>query len=376
MELTKEQLQAQETFKAFVDEHVAPFADDFDREQKIPDELITLIAGHGYFGLIVPEQYGGKAADMITYGLLCEEMGRGSASLLSLLTVHGMVIQAILRWGSSTVKEQWLRKLAAGEVIGAFALTEPNVGSDAGSVQTTAVKTDGEFVLNGMKRWTSFGQRADLFLIIAQCEGKPTAFLLTRDTPGLSVKPIRDTFGFRAAMMAELTMDNCHIAEGNLLGRIGFGVTHVATHALDYGRYTVGWGCVGLGRACLEASLRYTAKRVQFGTYLRKHQLIQHMITDMIASVTAARLLCLNAGRLKDTGDPRTIMETSIAKYFSSTMVVKAALDAVQIHGANGISMDYPVQRYLRDAKVMEIIEGSSQMQQIIIARYGYQEYL
>ncbi len=376
MELTKEQEQAREAFKVFVNEHVAPHADAFDREQRIPEELIMLIAQTGYFGLIVPEQYGGKAGDMITYGLLCEEMGRGSASLLSLITVHGMVAQAILRWGSSAVKERWLRKLAAGEVIGAFALTEPNVGSDAKSVETIAVKKDGEFVLNGTKRWTSFGQRADLFLIIAQCEGKPTAFLLKKDTPGLSLEPIKDTFGFRAAMMAELTMNNCHITEDNLVGRIGFGVTHVATHALDYGRYTVGWGCVGLGRACLEASLSYTAQRVQFGTYLRKHQLIQHMITDMIVSVTAARLLCLNAGYLKDAGDPRTGMETSIAKYFASTMVVKAALDTVQIHGANGISNDYPVQRYLRDAKVMEIIEGSSQMQQIIIARYGYQEYL
>ncbi|QWR77832.1 acyl-CoA dehydrogenase family protein [Candidatus Magnetomonas plexicatena] len=376
MELTKEQEQAQVEFKAFVNEHVAPFADTFDREQKIPDELIALIAQNGWFGLIVPKEYGGMAADMITYGLMCEEMGCGSASLLSLLTVHGMVIQAILRWGSSVLKERWLRKLAAGEVIGAFALTEPNIGSDASSVETVAVKTETGFILTGKKKWISFGQRADLFMIIAQCEGKPTAFLLEKSTPGFSIAQITDTFGFRAAMMAELTMDNCLIAEENMVGRIGFGVTHVATHALDYGRYTVGWGCVGLARACLEASLKYTAQRVQFGTYLRKHQLIQHMITDMIASITAARLLCFNAGQLKDTGDHRTIMETAIAKYFSSTMVVKAALDAVQIHGANGISCDYPVARYLRDAKVMEIIEGSSQMQQIIIARYGYQEYL
>ncbi len=373
IELTPQQKESQASFKSFVDKEILPYADQYDREERTPPELIRKIAEQGYLGATIPKENSGSGMDMITYGLLCEEIGRGSASLLSLLTVQCMISQVILKWGSSAHKEYWLPKLAKGEIIGAFALTEPQIGSDAKSVKTIAVLSNDSYLLNGEKKWISFGQVAELFLIFAQCEGKPSAFLVEKNSPGFSVKPINGLLGFRSAMLAELQMKACQIPEKNLIGRVGFGFSHVANSALDYGRYTIAWGCVGLGRACLEACISYTSERKQFSVYLKEHQLIQEMIADMITNVKAARLLCLNAGYLKDSGDPGLIMETSVAKYFASKMAAKAANNAVQIHGANGCSSDYPVQRYMRDAKIMEIIEGSSQIQQMIIARYAYQ---
>ncbi|MCB0167231.1 MAG: acyl-CoA dehydrogenase family protein [Anaerolineae bacterium] len=373
LELTPQQKQQKETFRVFVDQEISPYADQYEQEERVPPETIKKLADQGYLGALIPEENGGLGLEMITYGLLCEEVGRGSASLLSLLTVQGMVAQAILKWGSSAQKTYWLPKLAAGEIIGAFGLTEPDVGSDAKNVQSTAtVSTDG-YRLNGRKKWISFGQIADVFLIIAQCDGQPAAFLVERRRVGFSTHPITGMLGFRAAMLAEVHLQDCYVPAENLVGRVGFGFSHVAGTALDYGRYCVGWGCVGLAQACLEACLDYTRKRKQFGTYLKEHQLIQQMIAEMIANIRAARLLCYQAGYLKAIGDPNSIMETSIAKYFASKMAYQAAGDAVQIHGANGCSSEYPVQRYLRDAKIMEIIEGSTQMQQMLIASYGYQ---
>ncbi|MDM8548452.1 acyl-CoA dehydrogenase family protein [Desulfobacterales bacterium HSG2] len=371
-ELTPEQSEQQEAFRAFADEKISPEADQYDRDERIPAETLKRLAEKGYSGATIPKENGGSGMDMITYGLLCEEIGRGSASLLSLITIQTMVSQAILKWGDDSQKAQWLPKMGKGEILCSFALTEPEIGSDAKNVGTSAVLSDGTYLLNGRKKWISGGQIADLFLIIAQCDGAPAAFLVERDTPGFFTEPIGDMMGFRSAMLAEIRMEDCRIPEENLLGRIGFGFSHVAGTSLDFGRYSVAWGCVGLARACLEASLDYTEKRKQFGVYLKEHQLIQGMIADMITNLKAARMLCIHAGHLKDSGDPSVIMETSVAKYFASRIAVKAAMDAVQIHGANGCSSQYPVQRYMRDAKVMEIIEGSNQIQQTLIAKYGY----
>lgn len=368
IELTSQQIQAQEIFRTFVNTEIAPYADQCDQEEKTPPETIKKLADAGYLE-------GGQNMDAITFGLLCEEIGRASASLLSLLTVHSMVCQAIMKWGSSSQRAHWLPKLSTGETIAAFGLTEPNIGSDAKSVETTAVLSNNSYILNGEKKWISFGQVADLFLIIAQCDGNPSAFLVERNSPGFSTEPIKGLLGFRAAMIAKVHMNDCQIPKENLVGRVGFGFSHIANTALDHGRYCVGWGCLGLGQACLDACLSYTSQRKQFGAYLKGHQLIQQMIGDMITNIKAARLLCYHAAYLKEKGDPSLIMETSIAKYFASRMVNQVANDTVQIHGANGCSSDYPVQRYLRDAKIMEIIEGSSQMQQIIIAKSGYHSF-
>ena len=374
IELTQKQREAREAFRTFAELEIAPHADEYDRAEQIPADLIETLSLKGYLGAVLPERSGGLGLDMITAGLLNEEVGRACSSVRSLLTVHGMVSLALQRWGSQEQKETWLPQLASGAKIAAFGLTETNVGSDAKSVETTATPAGNSSVLSGQKKWITFGQIADVFLIFAQSEGKPSAFLVERNTPGLVINPIHGMLGVRASMLAELRLEECCISQENLAGRVGFGFSHLAATALDYGRYSVAWGCVGIGQACLEACLRYTNTRQQFGAYLREHQLIQQMLSEMITNVKAARLLCYQAGYLKDAGDVRAITETSIAKYFASRMAFKAANDAVQIHGANGCSSEYPVQRYLRDAKVMEIIEGSTQMQQINIAKYACQE--
>ena len=373
IELTQEQQKHKDIFKSFIDKEIFPYADEFDLNQSIPEQIIQKIAQQGWFGVTVPKKFGGLELDTISWGLLCEEIGRASASLLSLVTVHYMLCNAIHKWGTDTQQKHWLPKLAKGEKLCAFALTEPEIGSDAKNVGTSAtLSDDGSFVLNGSKKWISCAQIADVFLIIAQSDGQPCAFLVEKNTPGFEIVPINDMMGFRAAMIAEIHMKNCIIPKENLIGKIGFGFSHVAGAALDSGRYTIAWGCVGLGQACQDASIAYAAQRKQFGTYLKDHQLIQQMIADMITNVKAARLLCYNAGYLKSTGDPQVIMATSIAKYFASKMAAKVSSDAVQIHGANGCSSLYPVERYMRDAKTMEIIEGSNQIQQLLISRYGF----
>lgn len=376
IELTTQQKDAQAEFRAFVDEEVMPHANRYDQEERTPPALIEKLAQKGYLGAVLPRVVGGKGMDMITYGLLNEEIGRGCSSLRSLLTVHCMVAYALSKWGNKSQKEYWLPKLATGEIVAAFALSEPNVGSDAKSVETTATLSGDSYVLNGQKKWITYGQIADVFLVFAQCAGKPSAFLVEKNSPGLSIQPISGMLGVRASMLAELEFRDCRIPQENLVGRLGFGFSYVASSALDYGRYSVAWGSVGIAQACLEACIQYTSQRKQFGVYLKEHQLIRQKITEMIANVKAARLLCYQAGYLKEIGEPNSIIETSIAKYFASTTATKVANDAVQIHGANGCTSEYSVARYLRDAKIMEIIEGSTQIQQITIADYGYQEYM
>jgi glutaryl-CoA dehydrogenase (non-decarboxylating) len=372
MRLTRRQLQLRKRFKDFANQHIAGNADRFDRDERIPDELIRKLAGKGYLGGIIPKKMGGAGWDIVSYGLFCEEMGRASASLLSLFTVHGMVSWAILRWGTAEQQDYLLPRLGAGQAIGALALTEPEIGSDAKNISTIAVPTGDGYRLNGHKKWISFGQIADLFLVFALCEGAATAFLVEKTCPGVSVEPIYGMLGFRSAMLSELKLSDCRIPKKNLLGQVGFGFSHVANTALDLGRYSIAWGAVGISQACTDASLLYTAGRTQFGALLKEHQLVQRMIAKMIVSTKASRLLCYQAGCLKDLSDPDSIIETATAKYFASTCAVRAALDAVQLHGANGCSSNYPVQRYLRDAKIMEIIEGSTQIQEVLIAKYGY----
>ena len=376
MELSPQQEKARSEFRAFVDQEVIPRAHENDRQERIGPDLINRLARAGHMGAALPREFSGAGLDMITYGLLHEEVGRGCSSLRSLLTVHGMVAATLLRWGNNNQKEYWLPRLASGEVLAAFGLTEPEIGSDARSIQSTASLDGDYYILSGQKRWITGGQIAGLFLIFAQCEGKHAAFLVERESPGLCLEPISGMYGIRASMLADLRMEECRIPKNNLVGRIGFGFSHVASTALDHGRYCVACGCVGIAQACVEASVSYASQRKQFGVCLKDHQLIQRMIADMITNLKAARLLCRHAGYLRDKGDPASIIETSVAKYFASKAAARAANDAVQIHGANGCSGDYPVERYLRDAKIMEIIEGSNQMQQITISTLGFQEFL
>lgn len=369
MELETAQLAAQDEFRLFVDRHVAPFADDFDDRGQVPGELITALGAGGYLGANIGREHGGRAMDAITGGLLCEQAGRGSCSLLSLLVVHGMVAHVLARWGTEAQQKQWLPKLASGEILAAFALSEPEVGSDAGSVKTSAVLDQGWFTLNGTKKWTSFGLRANLYLVFARCGSRVAALLVERETPGLSVSPVSTMSGFKAAQMACLEFKDCRVPESQLIGRVGFGLSHIAGSGLDFGRHCVGWGGLGLAQACLDASLAYAARRVQFGKPLKEHPLIQEMLANMFTNIKAARALCWQEARLRQAANPQMILDGAVAKYFTSRIAVQAASDAVQIHGANGFSRDYPIQRYYRDAKVLEVIEGSSQIHQMMIAR-------
>lgn len=368
IELSDQQLKYRMEFREFVDNEVVPFAQEHDIKEKINPNVVKKLIEKGYLGSMIPKQYGGLEMDNITLGILNEEVARGCSSVRSLLTVHGMVALAILRWGTQEQRDYWLPKMAKGSIIGAFALSEPNVGSDAKSVETTAVLSEDKYVLDGTKKWITMAQIADIFLVFAKLEGKPTAFIVDKNTIGFSIIPMKGFLGARASMIAELHLNQCSISQKNIVGSIGTGLTHVALTCLDYGRYTVACGCVGIGQACLEHSVEYSRERKQFGQSLCKNQLIMKMISEMVVNVKAARLLCYQAGYLKDVMDPDSIMETWSAKYFASIMVNKVSSDTLQIHGGNGCRNEYPVERYFRDARINEVIEGTTQMHEILIS--------
>jgi alkylation response protein AidB-like acyl-CoA dehydrogenase len=358
----------------FVRTHITPRAGEFDRDGRIPEELLALMSEAGLWAPFLPVEDGGHGVDLVTLGHIHEEVGSGCSSIRSLLTVHTMVAATVLRWGDRAQRQRWLPRLAAGDTLGAFCLTEPRVGSDATQITTTAAARGGGWVLNGTKRWITGGQRADVFLVFARTEHGIGAFLVPRTTPGVVVNPIDEILGTKASMLAEIGFSDVPLGPDALLGPDGFAAGMVMTSALDLGRYSVAAGSVGIIQACLDACADYTARRTIRSTPLREFQLIQAKISNMVVDVHAARLLCEHAGRLKDAGDSATILATWRAKYFASTAAARHAAEAVQIHGANGCSSSYPVERYFRDAKVMEIIEGSTEIQQITIANQAYGE--
>lgn len=369
--LSLEEDRAGASFRELVNREVAPRADRFDAEGSIPCEVFEVLARNGYFGAGIPAEYGGTPMTAVTFGLLCHELGRTSASLLSVFTVHTIVSHTLLRWGTRDQRAKYLPPLAAGRMKAAFALSEPEAGSDAAGVKTSAVLDAGHYVVNGKKKWTSAGAIADLFLVFATTDGGPTAFLVDRELGGISTLPIRDAFAFRSAFTANVSLEACRVPASNIVGRVGFGFSHVTSTALDHGRYCIAWGAAGLTRACLDASTRYATERRQFGVPLGEHQLIRKQLADMYTDASAAWMLCLRAGRLREQGASESIIDASTAKYFASRAAVRAALNAVQIHGANGLSSAYPAARYLRDAKVFEIIEGSNEIQQIVIGEHA-----
>jgi glutaryl-CoA dehydrogenase (non-decarboxylating) len=361
--------------RGFVDREVVPYANEWDRQEFVPREIVSRMAECGYLGFTVPVQYGGGGMSQAFYGILNREIGRGCSSLRSLITVHSSLFcETLNRWGTEDQKSSWLPLLASGKKIAAFGLSEPSVGSDAKNIQTSFTETESGFVINGTKKWTTFGQLADVYLIVAREEGKDvSAFIVEKETPGLEVKPLKGIMGTRASMLAELHLRNCEVPRANLLGRRGMGFLQIVNTALDNGRYSVACGSLGISMACLEESIKFSRERRQFGAFLKDHQLTKQKITNMITQVKAAQLLCENAGRLRDAKDPNAIIQTSLAKYFSSTAANRIASDAVQLHGALGCHEELSVQRYFRDAKIMEIIEGSTEIQQILIADQGIQ---
>ena len=358
--------------RAFVDAHVMPYANAWETAGRVPEETLRSIGAAGLWAPVLPPALGGAGLDMVTLGQLHEEVGRGCSSVRSLLTVHTMLSWTLLRWGTPAQRERWAPRLASGELLGAFCLSEPGAGSDAAAITTRAVRTDKGWVLDGVKKWTTGGQRADLYLVFARIESSIGAFLVPRDSPGVTVTPIPEILGTRASMLAEISFAGVELDGEALLGPSGFTAGMVLTGTLDLGRYSVAAGSVGIIQACLDACAAYTGARHVGGRPLRDLQLIQAKLTDMVTDVRAARLLLSDAGRLKDAGDSATIMATWVAKYFASTAAARHASEAVQIHGANGCGPDYPVARYYRDAKVMEIIEGSNEIQRITIAGEAY----
>ena len=376
-DLTTAQRSTRDRYSDFADEFVAPHAASFDREQRISAELVKRLASEHLLGSLIAAEHGGAGIDLVTYGLLHEEIGKRCSSTRSLITVHDMVAEAISRLGSRSQKTEWLPRLAAGEVIGAFALTEPDAGSDAASIRTTATPEDDGYVLDGRKMWTSFAQLADVFLVVAQLgtDGEPAGFLVPADAEGLTVTPMRDVMGLRASMLGELRLDRCRVPAEALVGSPRMPPGLVAATALQIGRYGVAWGCVGISTASVDASYRYADEREQFGSPIIRHQLIRELLTDMAVDNRSSRLLCLEAGHMIEHRRPGAIGATLVAKYHASRTAMRAAADAIQIHGAVGTSEREPLERRFRDAKVMEIIEGSTQVLQFTIPKHARKAY-
>ena len=368
IEITERGEEREAEFHDFVEREVMPVADAYDLAGQIPGDLIASVRRRGYFGMLVQERHGGGGADMVTYGLLHEEIGRGCSSLRSLLTVHTMVAHAVRRWGGESLCRSVLPVLASGEVLAAFCLTEANAGSDAANIAATAEAVAGGFLLNGHKKWVTGAQIAGFFLVFAKVQGQASAFLVDRHNLNIEVTPIDGMLGTRASMMADVGFEQCFVPQERQIGAPGFGLSHIAATALDLGRYSVACGCVGISQACVDASARHAGGRIQFGRLLTEHPLVQKMLTEAIVKTQAARLMCRRAGSLRDLEHPSAIAQTAMAKYFASRAAAEIASDAVQIHGASGCAPGAAVSRYYRDAKVMEIVEGSSQILEGLIA--------
>ncbi len=374
LELTDEQTAVREMARKFAEEYIVPVARDNDVNERFPGDIIAKLGEVGLLGGPVPVEYGGAGLDYISQALVTEEIGKACSSVRTTISVQiSLVEMSIARWGSEAQRHRYLPSLCGGQLIGCFGLTEPNAGSDPSSMETTAVADRDYWVLNGRKTWISNGGVADLAIVFAQTDrGKGHrgigAFLVEHGTPGFSTRDIHGKLGLRSSNTAELILDECRIPREQVLGKVGDGFK-VAMSALDNGRYSVAAGCVGICQGCVDASIRYAKERKQFGRAIGSFQLVQDLIARMIVDAEAARLLVFRAGHLKNQGVQCT-REVSIAKYFASEAAVRCALDAIQVHGSYGYSNEYPVERYLRDAKVATIYEGTSQIQKLIIASH------
>ena len=372
-ELTDEQRLIRETARAFSDNEIVERARENDRNEHFDLELVEKIAAQGYLGAIVPREYGGAGLDYLTYGLVVEEIGRGCSAMRTVISVQtSLVCSAILRWGTEAQKQEYLPKLCSGEWLGCFGLTEPDTGSDAANQRTRARRTDSGWVINGGKMWISLGNHAKLALIFAQTDPDQghrglACFLVDTDQPGFQPQVIHHKLGLRGSDTASISLDDVEVPADRMLGEIGDGFK-VAMSALDSGRYSVAAGCVGICQGCVDASVRYSKEREQFGRPIASFQLVQAMIADMVVDTEAARMLVWRAGYLKDAGKPNTT-ETSIAKLFATEAAVKSANTAIQVHGGSGYVDDYPVERYFRDVRVTTLYEGTSQIQKLIIGR-------
>ncbi|PLR95337.1 acyl-CoA dehydrogenase family protein [Bacillus sp. T33-2] len=377
---SEEQEILRKTVRSFVDKEIMPYIKEWDENHHFETKIINRLAELGLMGVCIPEQYGGSGMDYNSLAIVCEELERGDTAFRTAVSVHsGLNSLTLLQWANEQQKLRYLIPQSKGEKVGAFGLTEPAAGSDVAAMQTTAVDKGDHYVLNGSKTWISLCDVADHFLIFAYTDKSRkhngiSAFIVERGWEGFSSKAIKGKLGIRAGNTGELFFDNVKIPKENLLGKEGEGFK-IAMSALDNGRFTVAAGACGTIMSSLEASVKYCHERTAFGKEIGRHQLVQQMIAKMEAGLQQSRLLVYRAGWLKNKGK-RNTLETSLAKWCACDYAFDAANDAVQIHGAYGFSNEYPVERYLRNAKAPAIYEGTREIHTVIQAEYvlGYRE--
>ncbi|MGE6385977.1 acyl-CoA dehydrogenase family protein [Pseudomonas sp. NPDC078416] len=372
-ELTEEQVMIRDMARNFARNEIAPHAQAWEKAGWIDDALVTKMGELGLLGMIVPDEWGGSYIDYVAYALAVEEISAADGATGTLMSVHSSVgCGPVLNYGSDAQKQQWLEKLASGQAIGCFCLTEPQAGSEAHNLRTRAELKDGEWVLNGAKQFVSNGKRAQLAIVFAVTDpelGKRglSAFLVPTDNPGYSVDRLEHKMGIRASDTCAVTLSNCRIPAENLLGERGKGLS-IALSNLEGGRIGIAAQALGIARAAFEAALGYARERVQFDKPIIEHQSIANLLADMHTRINASRLLVLHAARLRTAGKP-CLSEASQAKLFASEMAEWVCSKAIQIHGGYGYLEDYPVERYYRDARITQIYEGSSEIQRLLIAR-------
>jgi alkylation response protein AidB-like acyl-CoA dehydrogenase len=374
MSLTAEQDAVRKAVKEWVDDVVVPRALSNDREERFPQEALDGLKQTGFIGMTIPEEFGGGGADPLSYLLLIEELGRGDANVRSIVSVHlGLVAGVIERLGTQEQKERWLPRMATGEVLACFGLTEPDYGSDAGNLQATAVRTDsGGYRINGRKIFITNGTIAGLALVMARTGGPGgkgvSAFLVPTDTPGFTANAIHGKLGLRSCDTAELVLDDVEVGEDALLGGSEGTGMKAALSALGDGRMSIAASCTGIMQACLDSMITYTTQREQFGKKIAAHQLVQELIADTAVELDAARLMSWRAADLKSRGEDYALA-SSKAKLFATEASVRAANNCIQAYGGYGYVDEYPGGKYLRDARVTTLYEGTSQIQKLIIGR-------
>ncbi|MFE3605454.1 acyl-CoA dehydrogenase family protein [Streptomyces goshikiensis] len=373
LELSEEQEAVRRLARAFTEREVVPYAADWDRAESVDRAIVKKLGALGFLGLTVPEEYGGSGGDHLAYVLVTEELGRGDSAVRGIVSVSlGLVAKTIAAWGTEEQKRAWLPRLCSGDALGCFGLTEPGTGSDAGSLDTRAVRDGDAYLLSGSKIFITNGTWADVVLLFARTNDEPghrgvSAFLVPTGSPGLTRREIHGKLGLRGQATAELVLDGVRVPASAMLGPEGKGFS-VAMSALAKGRMSVAAGCVGIAQAALDAAVSYAAQREQFGKPIAHHQLVQELIADISVDVDAARLLTWRVADLIDRGLPFAT-ESSTAKLFASEAAVRAASNALQVHGGYGYIDEYPAGKLLRDARVMTLYEGTSQIQKLLIGR-------
>jgi alkylation response protein AidB-like acyl-CoA dehydrogenase len=371
--LSEEQEAVRKLAEDFVAREVTPHVVAWDRAEDVDRSIVGKLGALGFLGLTVPEEYGGSGGDHLSYCLVTEELGRGDSSVRGIVSVSlGLVAKTIASWGDEEQKRAWLPRLTSGEAIGCFGLTEPGTGSDAGNLATRAVRDGGDYVVNGTKMFITNGTWADVVLLFARTNDTPghrgvSAFLVPTDTPGLTRRTVHGKLGLRGQATAELVLQDVRIPAAALLGPEGKGFS-IAMSALAKGRMSVAAGCVGIAQAALDAAVRYAGEREQFGKVIARHQLVQELLSDIAVDVDAARLLTWRVADLVDRGQ-EFATAASKAKLFASEAAVRCANNALQVFGGYGYIDEYPVGKLLRDARVMTLYEGTSQIQKLIIGR-------